>query len=133
MPEPLRYQFRVGCPVERAFELWTASAGVWWPMATHSVSGRCDSVLVIEPGPGGRIYEQAADGRRFSWGMVLAWEPARRLVCEWLVGDTSTELEVRFAADGEGGTVVEIEHRGWDRFGEADGDRHDQNGRGWRA
>jgi hypothetical protein len=32
---------------------------VWWPMAAHSVSGRRDSVLVIEPGAGGRIYEQA--------------------------------------------------------------------------
>ena len=48
MPEPLRYRFRVGCPAERAFELWTASAGVWWPMATHSVSGRRDSVLGIQ-------------------------------------------------------------------------------------
>ena len=131
MPEPLRYRFRVGCPVERAFELWTASAGVWWPMATHSVSGRRDSVLVIEPGPGGRVYERTAGGREFSWGTVVAWEPPARLVCEWLVGDTPTELEVRFAADGESGTVVVIEHRGWDRFGEAGGDRRDRNDRGW--
>jgi uncharacterized protein YndB with AHSA1/START domain len=131
MPEPLRYRFRVRCPVDRAFQLWTASAAVWWPMVTHSVSGRRDSVLVIEPGAGGRIYEQTADGQEFSWGMVLAWEPAGRLVCEWLVGDTPTELEVRFAADGDGGTVVEIEHRGWERFGEAGADRRDMNDRGW--
>jgi uncharacterized protein YndB with AHSA1/START domain len=129
--DPLRYRFRVGCPVERAFELWTESAGVWWPMATHSVSGRPDSVLVIEPGPGGRVYERTADGQQLSWGRVVAWEPPARLVCEWLVGDTPTELEVRFAADGERGTVVEIEHRGWERFGEAGGDRRDRNDRGW--
>jgi len=102
MPEPLRYRFRVNCPPGRAFQLWTASAGVWWPIATHSVSGRRDSVLVIEPGAGGRIYEQVADGRQFSWGTVVAWQPAVRLVCEWLVGDTPTELEVRFAADAGG-------------------------------
>jgi hypothetical protein len=131
MSAPLRYRFRVGCPVGRAFELWTASAGVWWPMATHSVSGRRDSVLVIEPGPGGRVYERTASGQEFSWGTVVTWEPARRLVCEWLVGDTPTELEVRFAADSEGGTVIEIEHRGWERFGEAGGDRRDRNDRGW--
>ena len=130
-PEPLRYRFRVSCPVERAFQLWTASAAVWWPMATHSVSGRRDAVLVMEPGAGGRIYEQTADGQEFSWGTVVAWEPARRLVCEWLVGDTPTELEVRFAPDADGGTVVEIEHRGWERFGEAGGDRRDLNDRGW--
>jgi len=133
MPGPLRYRFRVGCPAERAFELWTESAGVWWPMATHSVSGRGDSVLVIEPGPGGGIYEQTAGGRQFSWGTVVAWEPPRRLVCEWLVGDTPTELEVRFAPGADGGTVVEIEHRGWERFGEAGTDRRDRNDRGWRG
>jgi len=49
-PERLRYQFRVGCPVDRAFELWTASARVWWPMATHSVSGRRDPVASRQPG-----------------------------------------------------------------------------------
>ena len=130
-PGPLRYRFRVSCPVERAFQLWTAGAAVWWPMATHSVSGRRDSVLVIEPGAGGRIYEQTADGQQLSWGTVVAWEPAKRLLCEWLVGDTATELEVRFAPDAEGGTVVEIEHRGWERFGGAASDRRDLNGRGW--
>jgi uncharacterized protein YndB with AHSA1/START domain len=131
VPGPLRYRFRVACPVERAFQLWTANAGVWWPMATHSVSGRSDAVLVIEPGVGGRIYEQTAGGQEFSWGRVVVWEPAGRLVCEWLVGDTPTELEVRFAGDGEGGTVVEIEHRGWERFGEAGPGRRDQNAQGW--
>jgi len=88
-------------------------------------------VLVIEPGAGGRIYEQAADGQQFSWGTVVAWEPPVRLVCEWLVGDTPTELEVRFGADTGGGTVVEIEHRGWERFGEAGGVRRDLNAQGW--
>src|SRR5215469_13492302 len=126
MPEPLRYRFGVTCPPDRTFELWTASAGVWWPMTTHSVSGRGDAVLVIEPGPGGRVYEQTAEGQEVSRGTVLAWEPAQRLVCEWLVGDTPTELEVRFAPDAGGGTVVEIEHRGWERFGDAGSDRRDQ-------
>jgi len=88
-------------------------------MAAHSVSGHRDAVLVIEPGAGGRVYERTADGREFPWGRVLGWEPPGRLLCEWLVGDTATELEVRFTAGGDGGTVVEIEHRGWEQFGEA--------------
>ena len=100
-------------------------------MATHSVSGRRDSVLVIEPGAGGRIYEQTAGGEQFSWGTVVAWEPPGRLVCEWLVGDTPTELEVRFAPDADDATVIEIEHRGWERFGQAGTDRRDQNDQGW--
>jgi hypothetical protein len=47
-PEPLRYRFGVGCPVERALELWTTGAGLWWPMARRvellrqaTTSGRC--------------------------------------------------------------------------------------------
>jgi uncharacterized protein YndB with AHSA1/START domain len=54
------------------------------------------------------------------------------LVCEWLVGDTPTELEVRFTEDADGATtVVEIEHRGWERFGEAADERREHNNHGW--
>ena len=51
-------------------------------------------------------------------------------MCEWLVGDTLTELEVRFAPDADGGTVIQIEHRGWERFGQAGADRRDLDDRG---
>src|SRR5260221_11566007 len=100
-------------------------------MATHSVSGRGDAVLVIERGAGGRIYEQAADGGEFSWGTLVAWEPPSRLVCEWLVGDTPTELGVRFAADGDGGAGVGLEHRGWELFGKGGGQPRARDGKGW--
>src|SRR5260370_2764005 len=116
MPGPLRYRFGVVCPGDRAFWLWTAGAGGWWPMATPPVSGRRDSVLVIEPGAGGRIYERTADGQELPWGTVVAWEPAARLLCEWLVGDTPTQLQGRFAADADGGTRVEVEDPGAERF-----------------
>ena len=129
--EPLRYRFRVECSQDEAFWLWTAGAGRWWPMATHSVSGRREARLVIEPGAGGRIYEQSPDGREFPWGYVMVWEPPARLVCHWLVGDTPTELEVRFAAERDGATVVEIEHRGWERFGDAGNNRRGRNDLGW--
>jgi hypothetical protein len=43
------------------------------------------------------IAEWQTSGQEFSWGRVVVWEPAGWLVCEWLVGDTPTELEVRFA------------------------------------
>ena len=131
MPGPLRYRFRVACPVERAFQLWTASADVWWPMATHSVSGYREAALVFEPRVGGRIYEQSPDGLEFPWGHVMIWEPPDRLVCQWLVGKTTTDLEVRFVPEPDGATVVEIEHRGWERFGKAGTDRRGINERGW--
>jgi uncharacterized protein YndB with AHSA1/START domain len=40
---------------------------------------------------------------------VLEWRPSR-------TPTTPTEVEVRFAADGDG-TRLELEHRGWERLG----------------
>jgi hypothetical protein len=129
--DPLRYRFRVECPKHEAFWLWTGRAGTWWPMATHSVSGEREAALAFEPRTGGRIYEQTPDGLEFLWGHVVIWEPPDRLVCQWLVGETATDLEVRFVPEPDGATIVEIEHRGWERFGEVGTDRRDVNERGW--
>jgi uncharacterized protein YndB with AHSA1/START domain len=100
-------------------------------MATHSSSGERDATLAIEPHEGGRIVERSADGREFDWGRVALWEPPHRLVCDWLVGDVTTELEVRFLAQDDQRTLVEIEHRGWERFGDEEVTRRDANDHGW--
>jgi uncharacterized protein YndB with AHSA1/START domain len=131
--DPLRYRFRVDCPPEEAFSLWTAGASAWWPMATHSVSGERDARLVFEVRQGGRIYEVLPDGSEYDWGEVLVCEPPHRLVCSWLVGETATELEVRFEGDQAEGTSVDVEHRGWDSFGDEGSDRRERNDGGWSA
>ncbi len=67
----------------------------------------------------GRLVERAVDGTESVWGEVLAWEPPHRLVLTWHPGGDATvasEVEVRFAPDGDG-TRVELEHRGWEPFG----------------
>jgi Activator of Hsp90 ATPase homolog 1-like protein len=131
--DPLRYRFRVACSPQEAFRLWTAAVGAWWPMSTHSVSGKRDATLVLEPWVGGRIFERVNEGREFEWGSVLVFEPPERLLCEWMVADLTTELEVRFWDDEDGGTVVELEHRGWDRFGDEAAGRRDTNAVGWEG
>jgi uncharacterized protein YndB with AHSA1/START domain len=100
-------------------------------MGTHSVSAQHDARLVLEPRVGGRIFERLQDGREFEWGSVVAFEPPRRLVCEWLVADLTTELEVRFSEEDDGGTLVELEHRGWEQFGDDAPARRDANAGGW--
>jgi uncharacterized protein YndB with AHSA1/START domain len=110
--DPLRYTFRVACSPAEAFRLWTAAASVWWPMATHSVGGQRDAELVLEPRVGGRIFERLTDGREFDWGSVVAFEPPRRLVCDWLVADLATQLEVRFLEEQDGGTQTRVAGRG---------------------
>lgn len=128
--EPLRLEFTVACPPERAFALWAEHTSRWWPYG-HSVSGEPGLSVVIEPG--GRIYERTPDGTEHDWGEVLVWEPPHRLVYLWhLRYDRSdaTEVEVRFTAAGDG-TAVAIEHRGWERLGAAAEERRERNRRGW--
>jgi uncharacterized protein YndB with AHSA1/START domain len=131
--EPLQLSFRVACPPEHAFEIWTARASLWWP-ADHSVSGEDGLDVVIEPHVGGRIFERTRAGREEDWGEVLVWEPPRRLVYLWhLRADRAdaTEVEVVFAPDGEAATEVRIDHRGWERLGGRAGAWRDRNRRGW--
>ena len=128
--EPLRLEFTVACPPERAFSLWAQQTSRWWPHG-HSVSGEPGLTVVFEPG--GRIYERTPDGTQHDWGEVLVWDPPHRLVYRWhLRFDRSdaTEVEIRFepAADG---TAVAIEHRGWERLGAAAEERRERNRRGW--
>jgi len=111
----------VRCPVELAFRTFTGGIGAWWPLATHSRGASRAKSAVIEGREGGRLYEVWDDGSEHSWGTVIAWEPPGRLAVSWKVNPDAlapTEWEVRFVPDGEGGTRVELDHRGWDALGE---------------
>jgi uncharacterized protein YndB with AHSA1/START domain len=106
---------------EQAFELFTFRKIDWWPYESHAASGKKPAEVVWEPRVGGRIYDRLGGGRENQWATVLAWEPPRRVVIEWDVNPDNpvTELEVRFTPEGEG-TRVDLEHRGWERYGEGD-------------
>jgi uncharacterized protein YndB with AHSA1/START domain len=122
--EPVRKRVRVACPIEHAFRTFTDAIGTWWPTQTHSMSVRADGsdppeAVVFEPRAGGRVYEVAKDGRECDWATILVYEAPRRIVLEWKVNPAAppTEVEVAFAPDGDG-TVVELEHRGFERYTE---------------
>jgi len=124
---PVRKRVRVACDVEHAFRMFTDGIETWWPLRTHSISGGPDGEhaperVVFEQGSGGRVYEIGHDGRQCNWATILVYEPPRRLVLEWKVttGAPPTEVEVLFTPDDKG-TIVELEHRGWERYAE-DGD-----------
>jgi uncharacterized protein YndB with AHSA1/START domain len=133
MIEPIRLSFEVAAPPDRAFDVWTARIGLWWP-ADHTVSGETNLTVVLEPGPGGRIYERTATGIEHDWGEVTVWEPPHRLTYLWhLRRDRAdaTEVEITFAPHGSAGTLVHIEHRGWDVLGAAGEEQRDRNHGGW--
>ncbi|MEO8469071.1 MAG: SRPBCC family protein [Chloroflexota bacterium] len=133
MIEPIRLEFEVACPVDRAFEVWTGQIATWWPK-DHTVSSEVDLVVVLEGRAGGRIFERRTNGLEHDWGIVTIWEPPNRLGYSWHLNrepTDATDVEVRFLPLGIDGTKVEIEHRGWERLGAGGEDWRDRNYGGW--
>ena len=120
----LRKVVSVQAPPEVAWRVFTEKMGTWWPLATHKI-GKAKAVdAMIEPRVGGRWFERANDGSTCDWGRVLVWEPPSRIVLSWEISadwkhdpNLKTEVEVRFIAEGENRTRVELEHRGLDPYG----------------
>jgi uncharacterized protein YndB with AHSA1/START domain len=83
-PAPVRRSVRVAAPQERAFKVFTAGVGRWWPRSHHIGASDLDTV-VIEPKAGGRWYERGVDGAECEHGKVLVWEPPARLVLAWQI------------------------------------------------
>ena len=133
MIDPIRIEFDVACPVERAFEVWSTRIDTWWP-ADHTVSAEDDLTVVLEPRPGGRIFERRSNGVEHDWGEITVWEPPTRLGYTWHLNrdrSDATDVEIRFIRRDNASTRVEIEHRGWERLG-ADGENwRDRNHGGW--
>jgi hypothetical protein len=135
MSPPLKLSFDVACSPEHAFTVWTSRIGTWWPL-DHTVTGHGDLDVVMQNGVGGRIYERTAEGVEHEWGEVTSWDPPTQLTYLWHLGRDSadsTEVEIRFLAQGAGATRVEIEHRGWERLGTTGPEWRDRNRAGWES
>lgn len=111
---------------ERAFEVFTAQMGSWWPLASKSIGSSPAQTAVLEPHAGGRWFERAADGSECEWGQVIACDPPGRLVLNWQIGADwrydpaiNSEVEIRFIAEDDARTRVELEHRGLETYGDA--------------
>lgn len=123
-PNCVRKVVSVQAPAEVAWRVFTEQMGRWWPLAVYKI-GKANAVdVIIEPRVGGRWYERGDDGSTCDWGSVLSWGPPARLVLSWDITadwlydpDLKTEIEVRFIAERENATRVELEHRKLDRYG----------------
>jgi uncharacterized protein YndB with AHSA1/START domain len=137
----IRTSITVNAPIERAFKVFTEDFDRIKPRE-HNLLGVDIAETVFERHEGGHIYDRGVDGSECRWARVLAYEPPDRVVFSWDISprwqvetdpEKASEVEVRFTAEGEGRTRVDLEHRHLDRHGEGweserDGVAHDE---GW--
>ena len=129
----VRKSVMVRCSVEEAFRVFSEGVATWWPLETHSVGERSAKTCVLEGRVGGRFFERQEDGREELWGTVTAWEPPQRLAFTWHPGraeSTAQEVAIRFTPV-DGGTRVELEHRGWEKLGERAEEARNEYESGW--
>ena len=122
--EPVRKTRTVPLDPVEAFDLFTTRMGAWWPLASHSIAEHNATGIRFEERIGGRVIELTEDGTGHSWADVIAWDPPHRSVVAWhpsVQPDAATILEVRFNPGPDGGTRLELEHRGWEEFGDERG------------
>jgi uncharacterized protein YndB with AHSA1/START domain len=122
----VRTSITVEAPIERAFSQFTEGIGTWWPQEHHILEAEL-AEMVFEPYEGGQVFDRGVDGSECRWARVLIYEPPSRVVISWDIDarwqietdpEKTSEVEVRFAAEGPDRTHVELEHRNLDRHGE---------------
>jgi uncharacterized protein YndB with AHSA1/START domain len=123
----VRRSVTVHASPERAFEVFTDGFSSWWPLETHHIGAGVAAEGILEPHAGGRWYERDHEGNECDWGSVLAFERPHRILLAWNLTPEfkydpdpakATEVEVTFTPT-EGGTLVELEHRGFEKHGES--------------
>src|SRR5438552_1534462 len=126
---PVRKSIRVKASQAHAFEVFTAGLGRWWPR-DKGIGKLPMKSAVMETRLGGRWYELAEDGSETNIGRIIVWEPPQRFVMSWDINsqwnpDTSvsSEVDVRFIAEGADATRVELEHRRFELMGAEPGEK----------
>jgi uncharacterized protein YndB with AHSA1/START domain len=95
------------------------AADVWDACTSPDRVARWLTPVTGDLRPGGSYQLQGNAG-----GSILRCEPSRLLRVSWVIGDAPpSEVELRLSEDGDGGTLLELEHSGladaalWAQFG----------------
>ena len=122
----VRASIVVEAPIAWAFKVFTEDFGSFKP-AEHNLLRVEIAETVLERRIGGFLYDRGIDGSICRWARVLAYDPPNSIVLSWDIGPDwqieqdplkTSEWEVRFIAESEQRTRIEIEHRHLERHGE---------------
>ena len=118
----IKKEFIVEASQETAFNVFTQKMDLWWPK-THHVGACPMTELVLEPGVNGRWYTKHEDGSEVEIGHVLTWNPFDLVILNWQIDGNfkcdrtiTTEVEVKFIAEGDKTTRVKFEHQNLERL-----------------
>ena len=111
--DPIVAEVSVPVTPTEAFVGFTAQMGEWWdPMLTPDPP-TFTNIAVDPEGPIAMVHGD----EEYVWGRVLDWDPIGLYRQEFWLGhaeQSPTVLEVRFTEAEGGGTLVHLEHGGWD-------------------
>ena len=109
----IRKSIRVERAPEISFKVFCEEIGAWWPGGF----GGKDTRLAMETRVGGRFFETRSDGTEYEIGRLTAYEPPRIVAFTWRAPswDATTQVEIRFFAEGADATRIELEHSGWEQ------------------
>jgi uncharacterized protein YndB with AHSA1/START domain len=122
----VKHAIVVDAPIERAFKMFTENFGDFKP-AEHNMLGVPIAETVFERRVGGYLYDRGDDGSECRWARVLAYDPPNRVLLSWNISpqwqietdpEKTSEWEVRFTAETENRTLVELEHTKLERHGQ---------------
>lgn len=127
---PVRRRVVVSADAPTAWTALTEGTASWWPLGVLSVTADPAATLRFV---GDRLVETGPDGANHPWGRVTRWEPPLGLVMTWHPGTDpaeATEVEWRLTPLGGDSTLVEVVHRGWDRWDDG-ADAAQEYDQGW--
>jgi hypothetical protein len=128
--DSVRLQLTVALSQAAAFERFRHDVFQWWPRA-DTWCGNCLEDLHFEGRKGGALWERGPEGLRLDMARVLRWVAPERMILRWHVGPggvpepdpaKASEVEIRFSK-ADGGTLIELEHRGLERKGEGEAEQ----------
>jgi uncharacterized protein YndB with AHSA1/START domain len=126
MSDTISETLTVSLAPPQAFALFAERLGDWWPRE-YTWGQDALQAIGIEPRVDGLCYELGPHDFRCDWGRVLVWEPPSGLSLAWQISPRrepepnphrASTVDVRFASRESGGTLVTLEHHGFERHGD---------------
>jgi hypothetical protein len=111
---PIRFEFRLACTEQHAFDTYTGRIGEWWD-PSYTASAETYEGVTIEQREDGRVVERHRGGIEHEWGRITVWAPGKRLVHSFALAQDPahpSEVAVEFEAARDG-CLVRFAHGGW--------------------